>query len=170
MLKSISFKHFFFNLNFIQIDNALNQTLNTNIKCVAEKISPNNVNDCIREYNQLKIHFSEEEKLQFPKDTIEFWRHISTLKNFNDEYIFKNIAELAMTILCIPHGNADVERIFSNMTDIKTKKRNKLSTALLEAVLRIKVDLHDNKLCCHNYAFTEEHFNKYNVKMYSFKK
>ncbi|KAJ8952627.1 hypothetical protein NQ314_007493 [Rhamnusium bicolor] len=68
----------------------------------------------------------------FQKDTIEFWRNLCTLTNFNDEYIFRNIAELALIILCIPHGNADVERIFSNIADIKTKKRNKFQHRFLK--------------------------------------
>ncbi|KAJ8951253.1 hypothetical protein NQ314_007692 [Rhamnusium bicolor] len=111
------------------------------------------------------------EKSNFPKDTVEFWRNLCTLTNFKDEYIFKNIAELALIILCIPHGNADVERIFSNIADIKTKKkRNKLSTSLLKALFRIKMDLYGKKLCCHNYTFTKEHFEKYNIKMHTFKK
>lgn len=77
---------------------------------------------------------------------------------------------MALIIFTIPHGNADVERIFSTVADIKTKKRNKLSTEILEAVVRIKVDLKEKKLCCHNYNFTKNHFDRYNINMYSFKK
>lgn len=166
-LNRFPMNNFFKNLNFIQINNALNIAVNTDIHSVAEKICPNIVDNCKRECSKLKIYFSEEEKSTLPKTPIEFWKHLSTLKNFNDEFIFKNIAELALIILCIPHGNADVERIFSNITDIKTKKRNKLSTSMLEAVLRIKVDLHDKKLSCHDFVFTKQHFERYNVKMYS---
>lgn len=92
-----------------------------------------------------------------------FW---SELKNFNEKYIFQNISKIALAILIIPHGNADVERAFSHMTNIKTKTRNRMSTQLFSSILRIKLDLKRNKNCCLTYDFNEKHFVKIS-KLYS---
>ncbi|KAJ8942674.1 hypothetical protein NQ314_009996 [Rhamnusium bicolor] len=56
-LNRFPLNNFFKNLNIIQIDNALNPAVNTEIKCVAEKIIPNNVDSCTKECNQLKNLF-----------------------------------------------------------------------------------------------------------------
>jgi hypothetical protein len=82
----------------------------------------------------------------------------------------KNISELALKVLILPHGNADVERVFSLITDVKTKKRNKLSTDVLSAIIRIKMDLLDSDICCVKYVFNDNHFKLYNIKMYDFQK
>jgi len=78
----------------------------------------------LNELSQIKNYFSDSEKTELPNDILQFWNYMYELKNFNDCYIFKNIAELALNVLCLHYGNAGVERIFSMMTDIKTKKRN----------------------------------------------
>ena len=41
----------------------------------------------------------------------------------------------------MPHSNADVERIFSQVTLIKTKTRNKLKTETLDALILVKQGL-----------------------------
>ena len=42
------------------------------------------------------------------------------------------------TLLCLPHANVDVERIFSDVSNVKTKKRNRLTLKTLRAVLQVK--------------------------------
>ncbi|KAJ8927545.1 hypothetical protein NQ314_019974 [Rhamnusium bicolor] len=79
-LNRFPLNNFFKNLNFVQIDNALNPAVNTDIKCVAEKISPNNVDSCTKECNQLKFYFSEEEKSNFPK---RYYRVLEKFMYFN---------------------------------------------------------------------------------------
>ena len=43
---------------------------------------------------------------------------------------FLDLATFALSLLTIPYSNAEVERLFSVMNIIKTKKRNKLATEL----------------------------------------
>lgn len=54
-----------------------------------------------------------------------FWSELGETKNFNDTLIFQNITKIVTTILIILHGNTDVDRVFSVMLDVKTKKKKK---------------------------------------------
>jgi hypothetical protein len=46
-------------------------------------------------------------------------------KNFNDESLFPNLRKLATIVLTLPHSNAEAERIFSMVSNIKIKKSNR---------------------------------------------
>lgn len=66
--------------------------------------------------NKLNIYFSEDEKmeiLQNKTDSIEVWSYVINLKISKMRRYLKIFAEIADIILSLPHGNADVERIFS---------------------------------------------------------
>ena len=42
------------------------------------------------------------------------------------------------SLLCLPHANVDVERVFSSVNLIKTKIRNRLHTKTVGALLKVK--------------------------------
>ena len=54
---------------------------------------------------------------------------------------FPTISKLSKSLLLLPHSNADAERIFSQVTLIKTKTRNKLKTETLDALVLVKQGL-----------------------------
>lgn len=157
------------NLDFIDPGNVLNYTFTENsavkIKIVLEKfkhIASSNL--AFTEFSKIKNYFSVGEKEQLKqKPAVAFWSELKIMKNFNDQYVFRNISNIVTSILIIPHGNADVERTFSAMADIKTKKRNKLSIELLSCMLRVQLDLKQNKNCCLTYTFNDNHLSKMNT-------
>lgn len=162
---------FYKNITFVQPQNALNVNLKHDIDEICNtfknKIDPVKA---ITEYNNIKIYFSEEEKESLTcDDVITFWTTLLDMKNFNDEHLFRNISIVALIILTLTHGNADVERVFSIMTDVKSKKRNRLSPDTLSDILRVKIDLATKNKCCTSYAISESHFQKFNQFMYQFK-
>lgn len=59
----------------------------------------------------------------------EFWEKILTTTDC------KILAKFALDVLCIPHSNADCERIFSQVNNMKTKARNKLITSTVNKTL-----------------------------------
>lgn len=59
-------------------------------------------------------------------------------KNALDEKCCEEVAVSALAAYCLPPSNATMERIFSHVTNVKIKLRNKLSTGLLSAIIRIK--------------------------------
>ena len=51
------------------------------------------------------------------------------------------------TLLCLPHANVDVERIFSEVNNIKTRKRNRLKLKTLQAILQVKQGVRESGGC-----------------------
>lgn len=81
------------------------------------------------------MQFREEEKSDLLQLDIEtFWHKLYKCKNYEENYVFSNLTKLANMSLILPHSNAHTERVFSTVTDVKSKKRNKLSDDMLNAV------------------------------------
>ena len=55
--------------------------------------------------------------------------------------------EFMQTLLCLPHSNVDVERTFSDVSSIKTKKRNRLQLKTLRAILQVKQGIREAGGC-----------------------
>lgn len=54
----------------------------------------------------------------------DMWKEISMLKNLMiDSTSFPNLSMLSKLILTLPHSNAEAERVFSIVNDVKTKKK-----------------------------------------------
>lgn len=51
---------------------------------------------------------------------------------------FPHLVKFAKNMLSLPHGTAEVERVFSSVKLMKTDHRNKLSTPMLEGLLSVK--------------------------------
>ncbi|KAK0073059.1 hypothetical protein PV325_010321 [Microctonus aethiopoides] len=88
------------------------------------------------------------QKLLFRTISGEQKQHISslTLENmwaevFKAEYspgvpVFDNLKTLVDMVLILPHSNAEAERTFSNVTDILTKKRNRIGNDTVAAICK----------------------------------
>ena len=51
------------------------------------------------------------------------------------------------TLLCLPDSNVDVERLFSDVSAIKSKKRNHLQLNTLCAILKVKQAVRESGGC-----------------------
>ncbi|CAG5103821.1 Protein of unknown function, partial [Cotesia congregata] len=93
------------------------------------------------------------------------------LTDSEGNYIFKDIASLALTAYrySLPVSNASVERVFSRVTLTKTKLRNRMTLLLLSAILRIKMHLEENGICCTKFEPTDDMLN-FNSTIYDKKK
>lgn len=74
-------------------------------------------------------------------DIVQFWGKINKLVDTSQQQRFPLILKLTTSLLSLPHSNADVERIFSHVTNIKTKARNSMKTKTLEALIITKLSL-----------------------------
>jgi hypothetical protein len=97
------------------------------------------------------------------------WLRIAQIKNFNDDLLFPNLGKLASLCLTLPHSNAEAERIFSIVTDIKTKKRNRIGDDSLNAMCVLRSSLQNSGSSCVRYNVTDQHLNLHNIAMYPFK-
>ena len=62
-----------------------------------------------------------------------------------NSFTYRELADFVFCFLSLPLSNADVERLFSQMNVVKTKKRNKMKLPLLDGILRIKFGLRNQK-------------------------
>ena len=105
---------------------------------------------------------------KIPDDPVCFF---ATVRNYKtgDEYPFRKLADFVLGVYSIPVSNAYIERIFSMISYIKNKWRNRLSLNMTNSIVRVKSHLHSRNLCCVDMKITPDMLNKHNVKMYSFK-
>ena len=97
-----------------------------------------------------------------PNGAVEFWSAMLMYQNNMEEQPFKDLASYALACLTTPTSNAIVERIFSYVTNIKTKQRNRMSVGMLEAILRIRTHLHFGQKCCKDFLVTEKMISLFN--------
>lgn len=98
------------------------------------------------------------------KDIASFWKEMKDKKNFANEKIFPNISELAELILSLPHSNAEAERIFSILNDVKTAKRNRLSDDNLNGIITFRSAKRHVNLT--EFQITKDHLARFNKDMY----
>lgn len=110
-------------------------------------------------YAQLSNDILEE------KEVDVFWSKLATFCYENEILLFQNVATFVCNILSLPHSNADCERIFSSVNNIKTKLRNKLVNNTLNGVLLAKEFVCSNGDCV-TFEPTKEMYGRFNSNMY----
>ena len=96
-------------------------------------------------------------------DTKNFWIGVRENNSFVD------LANYALTCLTTPVSNATVERIFSLVTNVKTKPRNRLQLHTLDAIVRIRSDMVLSNKCCKQFADTQNMLRRWTSEnMYGF--
>lgn len=96
----------------------------------------------------------------------EFWIMVRRIQNLNGERTYKDLANFALRALTLPTSNADIERIFSVMTIVKNKLRNRMLLPMLVAIIRIRVHLKVYGHCCPDYEPTRHMLDLFHSKMY----
>ncbi|KAE8741263.1 hypothetical protein FOCC_FOCC013218 [Frankliniella occidentalis] len=96
--------------------------------------------------------------------TIEFWSAVWSLTNAGGERVFGDLARYVLYCLTLPLSNAVVERLFSQLTLVKDKIRNKLGKEMLEAILRVRTHLKAHHKCCKNFIPDEKMMEKFNSR------
>jgi len=93
-------------------------------------------------------------------------------KDFNDEKVFVNLESLIEIVLSFPHSNAG--RIFSMVTDIKNKKRNRLSNDMISAICVVRSSFETENINCTNFEIDSRHLElhksiwRYNLMILNF--
>lgn len=67
----------------------------------------------------------------------DYWQEVGEMKD-EGKPRFPHLTTLAKGLLILPHGNADVERIFSHLKLIHTDKRNLLGASTINSILHAK--------------------------------
>lgn len=113
------------------------------------------------------INFDEQMKKELASLEIdEMWKNILNSKNFDGTKIFSNLESLVEVVLSLPHSNAEVERIFSIVTDVKNKKRNRLSNDTVSAICIVRSSFQDANINCTNFEIDARHLELHNTPKY----
>ncbi|XP_063912692.1 uncharacterized protein LOC135129472 [Zophobas morio] len=156
------------NVAFAKSDDERN--IDFNILCDKLKHINADKTEIAIEWRNLPISFSETEIKKFTSLQLhEMWLNICSTKKFSEDLAFPNLGKLVKSILILPHSNAETDRIFSIVTDTKTKKRNRIGESSLNAVAVFRSFLQATELDVVKYPITQDHLQLHNVAMYSFK-
>lgn len=146
------------NLVFLKPEIALSESRsNTSIdfKLICETLGLTDfvvVDEIINEWRTLPLTIEKNLKKKLIEESVEqFWWSLSKIKCFDETLLFPSLSKLAKMVLSLPHTNADSERIFSIVTAVRTKKRNKLGHDSLNAVCIIRSHFQDCKTDCTKY-------------------
>lgn len=96
-----------------------------------------------REYRNLR--FSDNLPDQH-SDPVQFWFMVQGEKDAAGNSRFQHICDFALALFTMPFSNAAVERVFSVMSLVKTKLRNRLLCQTVEGVLFVRYALKDMSL------------------------
>ena len=80
------------------------------------------------------VHMNWEEELgeKWQENPTVFWGNLKKLP------VFTELAEYALAVYSLPCSNAQVERVFSIMTYVKTRLRNRIQVPMLNSILFLK--------------------------------
>ena len=87
-----------------------------------------------------------------PAEAADFWSGVLAYKNLLGNNPYHDLATYALACLPTPTSNAVVERMFSYVTTIKTKSRNKMSSSMLDAIIKIRTHFYFRDKCCKNFV------------------
>ncbi|KAL7632733.1 UNVERIFIED_CONTAM: hypothetical protein RMT77_001057 [Armadillidium vulgare] len=100
---------------------------------------------------------------QLPEDIAQeqevdvFWHKLSSFKSSEGVLKYKELPRFALSILTLPHANADCERTFSKLNLTKTKVRNLLGTNSVKgSLLTSQCVKSQSQSCCYGFKPTEK--------------
>lgn len=113
----------------------------------------------------LHVNWAEEAMFSgtIPEDTAAFWVGVGS-KKVAGSHPFTEISEYALSCLVTPVSNAVVERVFSHVTYVKNKLRNRMGVRMLDAIIRIRTHLHFRGKCCKDFVPNQKMLQLFSTK------
>lgn len=127
--------------------------------------SPAEIDKIVQQWRA--IHLS---KWNETKNTLGFWSEIWKFRDAADINPFQELAMAAVSVLSLPHSNAEVERVFSQMSVVKSKLRNRMSLQTLNSILYIRYGLKLSGEACYEHQLPDNVLQLFGTSAaYSFK-
>lgn len=89
---------------------------------------------------------------------------ILEFKDFSDNKLFLTLKSLVEVVLSFPHSNAEAERIFSIVSDVKNKKRHRLSNDTVSAICVVRSSFQTQGINCLNFEVESRHLELHNAQ------
>ena len=116
-------------------------SLATQFKTLIRENKLNDLDDNCRSFQITKDQHHFNQNLEIP----EFWYKLREIKNGLGQPKYLNLSDFMTNMTSLPHSYACVERIFSQVNTVKTKKTNKLKANTTRD--RILAKQHATKKC-----------------------
>jgi len=143
---------------FVSLFNNDRETSFNDVSYIVKTIGGFNEDDLKKEWLALPLDFTTEEKQSLSKKTFdEMWKKILKCQDSNNIDKYPNLKSVLNAVRSLPNSNADSERMFSFLSDLKTKKRNKLSSDTVNAICVLKSALKTRNETCINMKIEEKH-------------
>ena len=121
---------------------------------------------CEEQYRKILYHpWVDAFKSNLPENPVDFWSFVKRYEVDNHKP-YEELSNYALQCLTTPVSNAVLERIFSHVTAVKTKARNRMSLKMLEAILRVRTTLIVSGKCCKDLEITGDMLQKFTVDIY----
>lgn len=120
--------------------------------------------------NQWDLLLNSDVKIPADIEINEFWFMISKKTDYFGNFLFADIAQIALVSLCVPHANADTERLFSDLNYVKSKLKTCLLSVTVDAILRVRQLLKSLKAIGEKFVPTQLMIELYFKRVYNEKK
>jgi len=119
-----------------------------------------NIYSLAAEWRALPYVFDDKERENLMKLEVEsFWHFILQIRNESKTVLrFPTLKSLILTVFSLPHSNAEPERTFSDVNEIKNEKGNKTKISLLNARCFLRSIGNAFGINALNFNPTEKHF------------
>jgi len=115
------------------------------------------------EWQILPTIFNNEEKNSLSNlEVDDMWNKIFEKKTCDGKPLFPNLEKLVYAVLSLPHSNAEAERIFSIVTDVKNKKRNRINIETLNAICKVRSSFQAKNVDCRTFKVDSRHLELHN--------
>jgi len=166
MLKRLPYRDIFFKqLAFLDPKIALFDEGRSEIEdltYVATRIGHTDLTKLAFEWKILPSVFNDTEKKELASlDINKMWKKITEYRDFNGDKIFVNLELLVEAVFSLPHSNAETERIFSIITNVKNKRRNNLSIETISAICIALSSFQTTDINCVNFDIDSRHLELY---------
>ncbi|XP_066582012.1 protein FAM200A-like [Prorops nasuta] len=109
---------------------------------ICRRLGNYNENEIINEWESLNVKESDIRKKYWSKlEFDDMWIAICSAQNEKEELRYPQLRKLLSVVRSLPHSNAEAERCFSMLPDIKSKRRNRLVHETVNATCVIKYAL-----------------------------
>ncbi|KAL6260789.1 hypothetical protein P5V15_008315 [Pogonomyrmex californicus] len=143
---------------FVSLFNTDRETSFNDVSFIAKTIDSVDEDALKKEWIALPLDFTMEEKQNLSKLNFDnMWKEILHPKHSNNITKYPNLTNVLNAVRSLPNSNADPERMFSSLSNLKTKNRNRLSSASINATCILKSGLWARGETCLNMMIEEKY-------------
>ncbi|CAG4950277.1 unnamed protein product [Parnassius apollo] len=135
---------------------------------VLPRLKPQTLNDqqtLDDEWRNLMLT-ADEQHLNTNQPADVFWHQLSQIKDSNGDNKYHFLPRFMLQVLSLPHSNAECERKFSEINNIKTKQRNCLVTNTIKGNMLAQQAIRRTSENCVNFNPTKEMISRMTAKIY----